>query len=283
MSIKIHFRGPCLFVLDDQKKVEAVVLPYAGPGAVPPEGEVAQPDKPGKHADDSPANVHYSGLLIIGANGKKRRRFEPLRGRVRVSAQGGSDKPPGNLGKVVGVDHVNNGGPAPDLELIPAFDDFSRVAVALSFSGGKMDGEKPSAAEWTVHDDFKTGHTHKNENLVLTQAWESTKPVAIQIVAPDGTTTPEQLSDDEVAYIYNFDDEQPNVCDLEAEEKCESGKTLDDVDFNWLYQLVVPRTGTLKERLKQMKTDLPRPKAKCPRAPILTPRTSTCFFGSWRG
>jgi hypothetical protein len=278
MDVKIHFRGPCLFVLDPQRRVELVVLPQAGPNTMPREGHrVARPGAPGQHVDFSEANVHYAGLLIVDANGKKRKRYEPLVGTVVVTAEGGSQKPPANLGDVVALDGVNNNGSSvPNLKLIAPLDDTTRVAAVVSFKGGKMDGKKPSKAKWTVHDKFHPGHPHKDQPLVLTQVWESNKPVTIDI----GSTT-ERLTDREAAYVYNFDDVQPNVGDLEAEEECQSGQRLDDVDFNWLYQLVEPETGTLDDRLKKMNADLPRPIATCPTGPVLTPRTSTCFFASW--
>jgi len=256
--------------------VDAVVLPHAGPGAIPREGTS------GKHLDGSDARVHYPGLLIVDAIGNERKRIEPLRGQVLISAQRGSGKPPvSNFAAVVGLDRVNNNGSASDLELIPAFTDFTRVAVAISFIGGKMDREKNSSLRWTVDPRFNPGHPHKNQKLVLTQIWRSNKPVTIQIVDPGGTTTTEALAADEDAYIYNFDTSMPDVLDLDDAEKCTKGTALDDVDFNWLYQLVAPKVGTLTVRMGGL--PLPRPYSQCPRTGRRTPRTSTCFGGGWGG
>jgi hypothetical protein len=249
---------------------------------MPREGhKVANKGDPGQHLDYSAANVHYPGLLIVDANNNERR-TEPLLGRASFTGEGGSQKPPvSNFKQVVGLDSVNNNNSTSDLELIP-FNDFAFVAVALSFKGGKMDHQKDSKFNWNVDRRFNPQHPHHDIPFVLTQVWTWHRPVDIVIVAPDGKETRERLTDGEQAYIYNFDVETPTVKQLEAEEECpKKGEALDDVDFNWLYQLVVPKdASTLTKRMDGK--ELPRPKSTCPGG-FLTPRTSTCFGGKWGG
>ena len=270
MAIELRFRGPCLFVVE-QNRIHSVALPHAAPGVIPREGTA------GKHLDGSPAHPHHPGLLILDVKGKERHRVEPLRGSV-VVRDGQAHKPPvAKFTDVVGLDRVNNNGSATDLRLV-SFDDFDHVAATIVFRGGKLEGHRISSHRWTVNDRFNPTHPHKDSPLVLTQTWTTNQAaVNIDIVDLGGGTIPLVLADGEVAYLYNFDVEFPSQEQLDADEACTVGTPLDDVDFNWLYQLVEPRTGTLAERMGG--GELPRPRSTC--TAVMTPTTSTCFGGSW--
>jgi len=279
MPVRIHFRGVCLFVVDKgpPRTIAHVVLPHAGPTVIPREGTAR------KHLDGSEARPHYSGFAVFrGSDTAPAIRVEPLRGAVHITGGTGACTA-GNFKDFAGLDKINNNGTN---DLVLDLSEKDRVACVIDFQGGRIDGERPSRNPVTIKDPFGTGHGIKDRNLFLTEVWTAHDDSATLVIEDTGEKF--DIGKDDRAFIYSFDATNPGETDLQGDDDCLSGTRLDDIDFKWLYQLVRPTTGKLKDRTDPTE-GLLHPVGTCLRsderidlrANPRTPLVSTCFSGDW--
>ena len=280
MPITVHFRGVGLIVADKKKKLITEVL-FPRADANPPNGhqvEVRDPDgnivgKVWKHADDTVANPHWAGALLVNSDGSSENVLLMDR---RVVLRG----PAGPGAKY-----------EPAAFLIPELDEIitrtdtrkklklrkgrtaSEISTTFAIQTGTFEPSQPSVDEW--HFDSKSGRDQEKPYF-LEATWTIDASSIEFDVHPLGAGKPTRLVVDKEVYFYNFDKPDPTVAELLADRDSNAGD--EDNDFKWIYKVLKQDTLGFPTYIEWLEKDkFPAPKA------FRMVSVSTCFEAVWTG
>lgn len=298
MTINVVFRGPCLFV-KKHDSIDEVLIPD-GRRRISNGGVID------RHPDNTPARKHFAGILVLKASGGIAMRMS-LHGK-RVAVRDPHDPAActthASFDDVVPVSALSNGGDATKhLRLLaPGPDYWTRVATAVELEGGTIGSSELSAL--TFH--FPKDHNPNPpaaRRVPLLATWTPTGDEAVILISDASGGDPLQISltEGQVAWIYNFDTQEPVPKEMGPRlPPCKKAGPLEDRDFKWLYQLLDPPGGDWAKWLNG--SLLPAPLSTCPGpngvapagAPVSpaaaavgaaaanpSPDVASCFFGSW--
>lgn len=222
MAITVNFRGPILFVHDGKTLIDVRI----------PDSRTET-----KHADNSKAVPHFAGIMILRGGGGAPHYVELTDKRtLRIEEDGATDPPDVRsnfldkvaLEQLVSAD-VHNG---QELKL----DDVSSgdTLVRIFLFGGKLSTGKLTSEKFDVP--YKLGHATKKVALPLLTTWTCKKKATIT-----GAEETIELENDDVVYIYNWEDARPTKKALEWPMRSTIGLPMQpESDFKWVYKMLVP-------------------------------------------
>jgi len=257
----------------------------------------------GKHPDGDDQVLHVAGMLIVepapGGSGQieveRVSLLDPSGSALRVVFEGktaGKCEADPSLQHTVALnaltDHGNGG--ATKLRPAPGSGKKDPVAASIHLVGGTLKND-PAYLSKEVYDlpsdDAST--PIPSHRIPLLKFWKPQQgPVTVTVRnAENDRVFQKTLDDGQSVFVFNWDKGEPRDPDeyLEFPQKVCNGSNAVDVDFKWLYQLLIT-PGDDWDKWRRGKP-LPAPTAQCTTVSevlrdLRTPGGSDCIDAVWR-
>ncbi|MDB4916629.1 MAG: hypothetical protein JWM95_4273 [Gemmatimonadetes bacterium] len=290
--IEVVFRGPILFVYRGTAVLRALIP------------DASRPLAGGRHADRSEAKLHTAEIGVMDHNRTELPRTTLRHMRVNVvdesAAPGRACEKDISFDALVPLHRLVNQQGQPrtvKLRQDAAPDFWSHAATTITFTGGMMSTRNESPLTFEVPTTLNT-EAVPPRRLPLLSVWRPNSGAGVRIeitrAEGDGEQRVMHMSDGQTAFICNWDDPSHSLARIAEIHAPLKAGPVDDNDFKWLYQLLVPPVEDWAQAIGRGRK-LPAPQADCPKelvrpaaastGPVMrgmrTIDTSTCFGGSW--